>query len=409
MSEFILIHYKPGHVPGFQYWAMGADQHPSITLAHGKLDELAAVSRGKKIIVLIDAHYTTLDSVNIPSKNRNKQRQAIPFAMEDHLAEDIEETHFAIGKTENNSDIPVIAIQRKLLQDTLQLFSQYEIQIDAISADSIAMPGSQQQWCILLDEDSALIRTGPHQAHCCDRDNTALIVEALLKQSANPPESILFYCREGDDNGIAMLNNIDIEIEQRNYKNHALEIFAQNVRQINDFNLLQGEFTAKRKTGFGWLQPWKSVAAITGIWIILQLGYAALETRQLENKNLAISKQIEQQFKRAMPEARNTSNMQKRVERKLGELKTGTGGKSKDGFLQILDKASPIISSSKKIDIRAAVYRTNYIDIDMSAATLQDIEQLKTRLEKLPGIKAVLSTTVEKDKVKGRLRLEANG
>ncbi len=408
MSEFILIHYKPGHSSGLQYWAMGADQHPSITLAHGKLEELAAVSHGKKVIVLIDAHYTTLESVNIPSKNRTKQRQAIPFAMEDHLADDIEDTHFAIGKAEDNHSIPVIAIQRKLLEETLQLFAQYNIKVDAISADSIAMPGSNQQWCILLDEDSALIRTGSNRAHCCDRENTALIVDALLQQATQTPESILFISRESDHEAESILD-LDIQIEHRNYKNHSLEIFAQHIRQINDFNLLQGEFTPKRQTSFGWLQPWKAVAGITAVWITLQLGYAVLETSQLEASNLEISKQIEQQFKRAMPEARKTSNMQKRVERKLSELKSGAGSTSKEGFLQILDKASPIISSSKKIDIKAAVYRNNYIDMDMSASSLQDIEKLKAQLDKLPGIKVVLSTSVEKDMVKGRLRLEANG
>jgi len=45
----------------------------------------------------------------------------------------------------------------------------------------------------------------------------------------------------------------------------------------------------------------------------------------------------------------------------------------------------------------------------LSAASLEDVEKVKSKLLESEKIKTVLSTTVEKDKVKGRLRLEAKG
>ncbi len=407
MSEFILVHYKPDHPSGLLYWAMGADHHPSITLAHGELEELARVARGRKVYVLIDAHYTMLESVKVPSKSRHKQLQAIPFAMEDHLAEDIDNTHFALGKPDQNHQIPVIAIKRSLMQNTLERFAQHQVSVDAISADSIAIPGNPEQWCVLIDEDSALIKLSDSQAHCCDRENTLAIIQALLAQSDTPPASILYHYKEGDDVAESLLDSLDVDIETRPYKSHSLEIFATHIKEALNFNLLQGEFKPKKKSSPGWLQPWKSVAAVAGLWMVLHLGHAAIASMQLKQKNQALSKQIEQEFKRAMPEARKMTNMQTRVERKLEQLKTGSTANTDTGFLQILGKATPALAGAKNIEIRATVYRNNYIDIDMSAASLQDIEQLKNSLNSLSGIKTVLSTTVEKDKVQGRLRLEA--
>lgn len=406
MSEFILVHYKPGQPSGMHYWAMGAEQHPSITLAHGGLDELSRVVRGRKVYVLIDAHFTTLDSVSVPSKNRQKQLKAIPFAMEEHLAEDIEDTHFALGAS-TDSNVPVIAIKRSLLQQTIELFASHQISIDVISADSIAIPGSTQQWCVLVDEDSALIKRGHALAHCCDRENTLAILQALLAQTDSPPESILYHYRESDDEACHLLDELDITIEAKPYKNHNLEIFVSHIRDALQFNLLQGEFKPRKQSAFARFQPWKPVAAVASLWMVLHLGYAAIAGSQLEEKNLELSRQIEQEFRRAMPEARKMTNMRTLVERKLKQLKSSGASNSDIGFLQILSKVTPSLASASNIDIRATVYRNNYIDIDLSARTLQDIEQLKSRLDKVNGIKTVLSTTVEKDKVEGKLRLEA--
>ncbi len=417
MSEFLVIHYKPGHPSGLQYWAMGADFHPSITLGHGRLEELKAISRGKKVTVLIDAHYTTLESINIPSKNRNKQLQAIPFAMEDFLAEDIEDTHFAIGKSgsekSENNKIPVIAIKRNLLQETLETFNQQQIHIETITADSVTLPSRNDQWCILLDEDSALIKMGTAQAHCCDRENVKIILQALLEQNENQetsqlPDAITCYYKEGDTEAEAILDGINIKVEPKTYKNHALEIFVQYLKEAQTFNLLQGEFTPKHE-GNEWLKPWRSVAAVTTLWIILHLGYGSVLTSQLEDKNLLLSRQIEKEFKRAMPDAKKMTGMKQRVERRLKDLKSGGTDTNENGFLQLLSKASPALTANDKTKIKAAIYRNNYIDLDLSAKSLQDIEKLKDKLSSIPGIKTVLSTTVEKDTVKGRLRLEARG
>lgn len=407
MSEFLLIHYKPGHPSNLQYWAMGASQHASITLGHGNLDELKNLARGKKVSVLIDAHYTTLASVNVPSKNRNKQMQAVPFAMEDNLAEDIDDTYFALGTSDDNK-VPVIAIKRSLLEDTLELFKQQQIHLSEITADSVALPGSENQWCVLLDEDSALIKTASTESHCCDRDNLPLILQALLQQSASKPDSISYYYKADDEQASSMLEPIEIEIEPHTYQNHALEIFVQHLDDIHELNLLQGEFTPKRESN-NWLKPWKSVAALAGLWICLYLTNAAILGSQLKEENLKLTRQIEKEFKRAIPDARKMTNMKNRVDRRLRELKTGNAGSRDGGFLQILSKVSPILAKNKKIDIKAAVYKNSFVDLDLTAKSLQDIEQVKEKLNSIPGITTVLSTTVEKDKVQGRLRLEAKG
>lgn len=407
MSEFLLIHYKPGQHSALQYWAIGGDHHPSITLAHGSLEELKSIARGKKVSVLIDAHYTTLESVSFPSKNRNKQLQAVPFAMEDHLAEDIEDTHFALGKEEADK-VSVIAIKRELLQSTLDIFNQQQIRVTSITADSVALPGSPDKWCILLDEDSALIKTGHTQAHCCDRENLPQILLALLKQNEIQPDVITYYFKSDDSEAETLIQNTDIPLEPHTYQNHPLEIFVQHLNETQHLNLLQGEFTPTRESNT-WLKPWKAVASLAGLWLILQLVHASILSSQLNQKNIILTKQIEAEFRRAIPDTKNMSGMKKRVERRLNELSSANSGSSNASFLNILSKTSVTLGKNKNLDLHGAIFRNNYIDVELTAKSLQDIEQVKNDLNTIPGINAVLSTSVEKGKVKGRLRLEAKG
>ncbi len=424
-----------------QYWAMGGDQHPSITLGHSSLEELESLARGKKVSILIDAHFTTLESVSVPSKNRAKQLLAVPFAMEDLLAEDIDDTHFALGKSgsgkpktdksagasdsaddndiaqeinlsakpEGNT-VPVIAIKRSLLQDTLTRFNQHQIHPEIITADSIALPGDPSQWCVLLDEDSALIKTDYLQAHSCDRENLPVILQALLDQHEQKPGTITYYHKADDTDAETMLDDLEIELQIKPYQTHALEIFIQHLNDAPPLNLLQGEFAIRSNAGgIAWLQPWKAAASVAALWMVLHLTYASVISTQLEDSNAELTKQIEREFKRAIPDARKMVNMQKRVGRRLNELKAASSGSKEAGFLEILSKVSPIFKNNDKLNIKAAIFRNNYIDIDLTAKTLQDIEQVKDRLAEVSGIKTVLSTSVEKGKVKGRLRLEAEG
>jgi type II secretory pathway component PulL len=96
------------------------------------------------------------------------------------------------------------------------------------------------------------------------------------------------------------------------------------------------------------------------------------------------------------------------MEQTLKELRSGKGMDQPD-FLHLLSTASAALGADKKIIIQAMVYRNQHIDLELQADSLQSLENLKTKLTGLRDIKAVLSTSIEKDKVNGRLRLEKQG
>ena len=406
MADKLLIHIKP-HEPDKAHWlSINSQGQPSSDVTHGSLADISA-DKSTRAIVLLDSSCISVDMVAIPGNNRQRQLQAVPFALEEALASDIDELYFAIGNKQADGKLPVITINKNLFESLLAEFQQKEIFTEMMSADLLALPLENNSWSLLVDGNSVLVKTGPASGFYCDRDNAAIMLELQLKQSAQQPESITLYHAENDSHAAELLTELNISFTTKTYSSSLLEILASNFADASQLNMLQGKYAPRRK-GSALLKPWKAVAALFASWLVVQLVYAGLQINQLQTSNQELTAQLEKEFKRAMPGARKFNNMQKRMERKLKELKGGSGDDQDDNFMHLLSASIPSINN-KQIQIHGMVYNNKRIDMELQANSLQTLESMKSSLAANKSIKATLSTSIEKDKVIGRLRLERQG
>ena len=75
------------------------------TFTPGDWKRVRSVSRGRKVVLLLKSNEVVLTTAVIPSKNRKQLLQAIPYALEDTLAEDIENLHFAVHQNSNTEEL----------------------------------------------------------------------------------------------------------------------------------------------------------------------------------------------------------------------------------------------------------------------------------------------------------------
>ena len=407
MADTLLILYNPDNKDQLQ-WGFVNDQGTPDKLTYGSITELSNIARGYRATLLLNSSHVNLTQVKIPSQNRQRQLQAIPYALEDQLADDIDDLHFAAGKKQADDNIPVITINRALLDHLTQDFKNAGVFIDTLSADVLALPFNNNQWTLLIDNQRALIRTGHFTGFYCDLNIVPVFLQALINQQESSPELLHIYVPEHLASEVESLKITDLEINLEIIKESVFSIFARNLSSARQLNILQGTYTPKRESS-GLIKPWKSVAAIFVAWLVLQLIYAGFESYQLENQNRELAGLIQKEFKKANPEANKYNNMRKRMENKLKEARGGGDNKDDQLFLQLLSDATPAFINNQKITINGMVFRNKFIDIDLQADSLQTLEAVKTKLTTIPGLKTVISTSVEKDKVKGRLRLETQG
>ena len=95
------------------------------------------------------------------------------------------------------------------------------------------------------------------------------------------------------------------------------------------------------------------------------------------------------------------------MEQKLKELK-GTAGSSSQGLIFLLAESFGTLSHDKKnITLQSLTFRNNRMDIGLESSNLQAVENLNKNLNNNKNIKSeITSSSSEKDKVKGNLRIE---
>ncbi|TNF36928.1 MAG: hypothetical protein EP315_03540 [Gammaproteobacteria bacterium] len=406
MAERLFIHYSPCAAQPAS-WALINDRGELTSdVSQGHLQDITTSIR--RASLLLDTACVSLDNVQIPSTNRQRQLKAVPFALEDKLADDIEQLHFALGKHQGELGLPVATINKSLLESILEQCRQAGLYIDNLLCDSLALPYQDKRWTVFLDRDRALIKLSHSAGLYCDRDNLAVMLSALMASADSPAEGLLLLHHEDDNMAAGLLGDINTELSINTWSGSPLSVFAKHLHDAQQLNLLQGDYAPKRESNKV-LRFWKPAASLAAVWLILQFATAAIEIRQLQIQNLQLSASIEKEFKSIIPDARKFNNMRKRAERRLDELRGGGSSSDDDLFLQMLADATPALTANNKITIHGMVYRNKHIDLELQADSLQSLEAVKNQLGAISSIKSTLSTSVEKDKVKGRLRLEKQG
>src|SRR5688572_10832210 len=198
---------KPDPASDHAQWVViDAAGNPHAAVRQGPLSEIHDFARQRRIVCMVPAVDIYLGQALLPAQgNRNKYRQAIPYALEEELAEDPEQLHFALGKeqpVEIHSDeksvdvmaagkqvnIPVAVINKERMRNWLQKLAAAGLQPHALVPEVLSLPWDNNGWSVLLDGELALVRTEPLQGFACDSANLELLLNSALDSSKHAPQ-----------------------------------------------------------------------------------------------------------------------------------------------------------------------------------------------------------------------------
>jgi len=98
-------------------------------------------------------------TVDIPLKGA-KLIAALPFALEEYLADDIDQLHFAAGPRRANGKIPVSVVGKQNMDDWLAVLDAAGISANSIIADNYGLARIPGTISMLLAEDQVFINDG---------------------------------------------------------------------------------------------------------------------------------------------------------------------------------------------------------------------------------------------------------
>lgn len=402
MAETLLIHVRDPAVDlhsTVMHWCVTSDR-PELGSApvaeQGTLADIAERAAGKRVIVALSCSIVTLVYATVPPGRRGLA--AVPFALEEELADDVEDLHFAVGPPEHDGTVPVAVVNRNVLRSVLDALQSAGIQARECVPELQCLPlGESDEWEVWFDERDALIRQGRHRGLWCQRQLLDTMLPRLITEAGeSAPTQITWFCR-----GDLHLPELPL-LADRVDSPAAISAFARGLSSVR-INLLQGEFGPRQQIGKA-LLPWRVPAAFAAV-LALCLGAASvLELRDLSAIDQRQRQQMVDLYKQAFPNARSVQEPVGQIRSRLKTLKAG----GEAGALDLMAVLGEALAAAPGAALNSVNYRQGRADIDLVVSSLQELDRLKSLLEESGQVRAtVRSANQQQDGVRGRLRLEA--
>ncbi len=151
-------------------------------IATSRLSELAELVQGANVIALVPSTEVFLGSVKVPTQNRQKMLKAIPYALEDQLADDIDDLHFAVGQRDGDGNVATAVISRNQMDRWQTMFREIGLPINSLVPDVQALPVEDNIWALYIGQQGALLRTGLQSGFAIDVENTATVLALSFAQ-----------------------------------------------------------------------------------------------------------------------------------------------------------------------------------------------------------------------------------
>ncbi len=390
----------------------------SEKITTGSLQELADYAVDKHAVVLLNSQCLHINQLNLPTQNLQKLIKAVPYAIEEFIADDVEDFHFIIAKNKHNNLTDVVGIKKQTLQSIIDIFQQFKINIDCIIPDALCMAASEaeKQWVCLNFKSLTYLQTDTTSGMVYSHELLPYLLKNKLNdENINKPEKILLFSEQENNtafdhiiNDKSLTADADIEFITVLYNTHPLVVFCGNYKHALPLNLLQHGFKQKRKTS-GYWHHWRLAASLAVIWLVLYMGLSSVKLSSLQEENRITSAKIKSIYKKSFPESKKIVNPRVQMEQKLKQLKNDSSGNN-NGFVFLLAESFGKLAANDKnnITVQSLTFRNNRMDIGVDSANLQSIETFNNSLNRNLQIKSeITSSSAEKDKVKGHLRVES--
>jgi len=371
----------------------------------GSLESAAAEARGSRVTVLVPGVEVLLARAAVPILNRQRLLKAVPYALEDQLAADVETLHFAVGRPDDAGQPAVAVVARERMDEWLGALRAAGINPNVLSPDTLAIPWRENTWSVLALGERALVRTGAQDGFAAEAESLNALLRLQLDAAGEaPPESIELYGESEEGSGMSQeLAGLGIALSEHTGGEGGLPWLVEGITDRAQINLLQGGYAPEERL-VQVLRPWRAAAALLGIWLAVAMAGSFLETWRLERESQALAEQIRSVFSEAFPEIKRVVRPRVQMERELDALRKEQGSDG-SGFLTLLAAAAKGLQGVNGVDIQGLQYRQGRLELDVTLASMSGLDPLRQSLEQAGNLDAQVSARSREGVVEGKVRI----
>lgn len=391
----------------------------------GALSAAAAAVGSHNVIIMLPAEDALITSAEVPAKGA-KLLQALPYALEEQLAEDVDKLHFAAGKRRSNGRTPVAIIQRERIDSYMTRLRTAGIEPAAVYSEAQGLARIPGTISLLIDGETLIANNGDDTevALRALSPGDALVALGALDDESDRqdddedsaprlPKHVLVYLNE-DDNAryendwLALRNELD-SIEPRILPDGALPRLAATLSTGKAINLLQGDYAVKKSMSAAW-QPWRLVAGLAVIMGLLASVERITGYYALKREHNRVQVELTEQWGKTVPWiSPMPENPGRRLDSELRRI--GAQGNSAGDalFLRSLQAVAGAMVDNRDAAIQGISFRSGATDIQLTVPNETVLDKIRSSIGQNNALEASIQRLDRDDRegnYKGRLQIK---
>ena len=374
--------------------------------------EYAPVKNARRIIVLIANSDILLTRTTIPPGSRKLALKAIPYTLEENLAQDVELMHFAVGRKREDGTVTAAVVEDAIMADWLAQFDDLGIVPDYVAPAVLSLPYDGSSCSMLVDEGNSLIRWGPQQGMAIEVEDAPAMFAAIAEEmEGGKIQAVNLYNCSGEQ--LPPLDE-DITFHEMDTNRGRLSplppagkaawFLASGFDENESINMLQGKYSRQAEWGKVW-NKWKIPVVLLALLLLGRTGFLVSEFYSLKAEKQQLTAEIESVYKKAFPSAQKIVKPRVQMENRLKQMQsTDTGGKG--AFLEIYDRAAPILAATEGFQLLTFRYGKQRLELELRVDDLQVLDGLEKKLTEIPDVAVeIRNASSAKDYVQARMQI----
>jgi general secretion pathway protein L len=347
-------------------------------------------------LLAVPAEQVLLREVPFTPAERRLLKQTVPYALEEQLLDEVDNSHFALGPVEEGR-VAVAVVRRDWLANWLERCAALGLDIQRVVPEQLLLPWQPEQWSLRATRERWLVRYGRWRGFALEPTSAALALQLLLDEGEAVPRQLLV------DSDIAFEELLPQLPELLRGVAVAQPLRSDGAVATDWIDLRQGIF-ARALPWRRWWWQWRWPAGVVGAAVAVQFAVAGLEHYQLKQRHLQLRQQIEAVYRSVEPQG-YAPEPERQLQRKVQALR-GVGGAA---LMPLLEKIGAAVHAIDGVALQSLTYseRQSEVRLSFSAASFADVEKLRQAIA-AKGLDAQLvGSSADGSRTRAQMRVKA--
>ena len=404
MTETLVIRLRSADDAPASWLIIDGSGARSGPVQNGPVADALGAAQGRRTVVVLPAAEVTLAEPDLPPvRGAARIAQAVPFALEEQLASELENLHFAVGaRNPAASATPVAIVARHVLDRWRSTWEAAGLHPEAAYAELSLVPAAPNATVFVLDEGMLHVRRPGAAAFALDALPLPAALDVARAPAQESGEHVTFYAVASDyeahREAIEGLRSRTATLQVKLLPDGVLPLLAAQLPAAKHVNLLQGAYAPPSSIG-SQLRQWRLPAALAAATLLVFVGGQGWRLWHLHQAEKQLDAAIAQTFESILPGQRIV-DPRAQVQGVLAHAGAGQGA-----LLPAIALLAQAVTQTPATRVEGLNYRGGILELRVVAPSIEALDGLR-RVMSSRGAQVELQSTNPRDQlVEGRLQV----